>query len=255
MINEFTICLHCGCDKAIVENQMEALKPLEKKFNVKWNNRIDRREWYDTYSELINDSMVTSETEYVVLINDRTHPKPHEVEKILQCLDNGFAAATQYSVGFMGFSKQLLRTIGCWDQRFYGGGWEDDDFVLRLKLANLAYYESCEAEYDYHWKTPLQPRDGLKGEKSGAFFRKKWVIDDHNKVNGLGSITKVIAEENRVLDLGDSRPDIVDSWKSWDESVIGLEFGVRPNQGPSRTHHFLINNSIQYREVRDKTNE
>ena len=45
MINEFTICLHCGCDKTIVENQMEALKPLEEKFSVKWNNRIDRREW------------------------------------------------------------------------------------------------------------------------------------------------------------------------------------------------------------------
>lgn len=246
MIDNFTICLHCGCDQKIVDQQTKSLKPLEEKYNVKWNNRINRREWYDSYSELINDSVASSTTEYVILINDRTHPKPHEVEKILYCLDSGFAAATQYSVGFMGFSKQLLRTIGFWDERFYGGGWEDDDFVLRLKLANLAYYESCEAEYDYHWKTTLQPKDGLNGSKSGLFFKQKWPIQNN-------SITRVLTEENydNKYDLGDERPDIKNSWKDWNSSVIGLEFGARPNQGPSRTHHFLFNNTTQYREVRD----
>lgn len=250
-IEEFTICLHCGCDQDIVSKQMEALKPLEEEYKVYWNNRIDRHpDAYTTYSELINDSMNSSPTEFVVLINDRTHPKPHEVKKIIDCLENGFAAATQYSVGFMGFSKELLRTIGFWDERFYGGGWEDDDFVLRLKLADLAYYESCEAEYDYHWKTPLQPQDGLKGCKSGPFFREKWPIGD-------ATITRVLAEEDysEKYDLGESREDIRNSWNDWSNSVIGLEFGVRPNQGPSRTHHFLFNNSIPYRHVLDATGE
>ena len=250
-IEEFTICLHCGCDQDIVSKQMEALKPLEEEYKVYWNNRIDRHpDAYTTYSELINDSMNSSPTEFVVLINDRTHPKPHEVKKIIDCLENGFAAATQYSVGFMGFSKELLRTIGFWDERFYGGGWEDDDFVLRLKLADLAYYESSEAEYDYQWKTPLQPQDGLTGCKAGPFFREKWPI-------GVATITRVLAEEDysEKYDLGESREDIRNSWNDWSNSVIGLEFGVRPNQGPSRTHHFLFNNSIPYRHVLAATGE
>jgi len=252
-IEEFTICLHCGCSQEIVNNQVNLLKPLEEKYTVHWNNRIERHpDTYESYSELINDSVNTSPTEHVILINDRTHPKPHEVEKILWCLGNGFAAATQYSVGFMGFSKELLRTIGYWDERFYGGGWEDDDFVLRLKLANLAYYESCEAQYDYDWKTPLQPQDGLMGSKSGPFFQKKWVIGNNNT-----TISRTLEEEdyNHKYDLGAPRGDIRDSWKEWCKSVIGLEFGVRPNQGPSRTHHFLINNTTPYRHVLDGVNK
>lgn len=243
MINEFTICLHCGCDKQIVYNQMKKLEPLEDKYKIHWNNRINRREWYDSYSELINDSVVSSQTEYVLLINDRTHPKPKEVEKILWCLENGFAAATQYSVGFMGFSKQLLRHIGFWDERFYGGGWEDDDFVLRLRMANLAYFESCEADYDYNWKTPLQPQDGLKGSVSGQFFRRKW------DTSNLDHIIKLLPEEKYDYNLGPERLDIQESWRTWNDSVIGLEFEVRPNQGPSRTHHFRTKQGKEWRDI------
>lgn len=247
MIEEFTICLHCGCDRNIVNTQIEALKPLENEFNVYWNNRIDRREWYDSFSELINDSVNSSKTEFVILINDRTHPKPHEVKKIIQCLENGFAAATQYSVGFMGFSKQLLRTIGFWDERFYGGGWEDDDFVFRLRMADLAYYESCEAQYDYHWKTKLQPQDALHGSKSGLFFKQKWDAFSYNN-----AIIKLLPDETYdKYDLGAERLDIQNSWMSWEKSVIGLEFEMRPNQGPSRTHYFKNKNGQEYRSFYD----
>ena len=81
-IKEFTICLHCGCSRDVTNAQMEALKPLEDKYKVHWNNRIDRHpEIYESYSELINDSVATSPSEWVILINDRTNPKVEEVEK------------------------------------------------------------------------------------------------------------------------------------------------------------------------------
>lgn len=248
-IEEFTISLHCGCSKKIVKDQVEALKPLEEKYNVHWNNRIDRRDWYDSYSELVNDAVVSSPTEHVILINDRTHPKPEELEKILYCLENGFAMATQYSVGFVGFSKELFRVNGFYDERFYGGGWEDDDYVLRLHLNNLAYYESCESNYDYDWKTPLQPQDSTKGEKSGAFFKEKWKFSPDE-------IKKVLPEEEYHYDLGPARPDISRTWKPWSESVLGVEFNKWPEkQGPSRTHHFLIDadHKKPYRGVIDGT--
>jgi hypothetical protein len=248
-IEEFTISLHCGCSRKIVNNQMKALEPLEEEYNITWNNRIDRQLHYDSYSELVNHAVETSPTEFVILINDRTHPKPHEVKRILYALENGYAMATQYSVGFVGFSKELFRKIGCYDPLYYGGGWEDDDFVLRLKLADLAYYESCESNYDYDWKTPLQPQDSTKGEKSGAFFKEKWKISP-------GEIKKVLPEPKYDYNLGDPRPDISDSWMPWSESVLGVDFKKNPEkQGPSRTHHFLIDakHDQPYRRVVDGT--
>ena len=56
-INEVTICLYCALPE-VVEMQMKALKPVEKKLKVHWNNRIDRHpEAYDSSSEMVNESM------------------------------------------------------------------------------------------------------------------------------------------------------------------------------------------------------
>jgi hypothetical protein len=249
-IKEFTICLHCGCSIDVVNNQMNALKPLEEKYKIFWNNRINRYpESYNSYSELINDSVVSSPTEFVILINDRTKPKAEEVEHMIELLENGFAAVTKYSVGFMGFSKQLLRKIGFWDERFYGGGYEDDDFVLRLKLANLAYYESEEAEYDQSWKSQLFPQDGIACSKSYHWFITKWNISPQQ-------ITKVIQEENyeKYKDkLGDNNIYIEKNWKDWNQSKIGIMFNERKlnnNGGESRTHWFLMEDyKTEYRKV------
>ena len=80
-IKKFTICLHCGCSQDVVNAQMDALSPLDLKYKVTWNNRIDRNPgMYESYSELINHSVATTEDEWVILINDRTHPNVDEVE-------------------------------------------------------------------------------------------------------------------------------------------------------------------------------
>jgi len=151
-IKKFTICLHCGCSQDIVDAQMDALSPLSLKYNITWNNRIDRNPgMYESYSELINHSVATTDDEWIILINDRTYPTVDEVEKMLYLLENGYACVLLYAVGFMGFSKELIRKIGWWDQRFTYGGWEDRDWIYRLKKANLAIYESIESTYDYTW--------------------------------------------------------------------------------------------------------
>ena len=68
-MDSVTICLHCGCNKEIVYSQMEALESLEDKYEVHWNNRIDRYPYaYPSYSELINHSVATSPSEYIILI-------------------------------------------------------------------------------------------------------------------------------------------------------------------------------------------
>jgi hypothetical protein len=229
---------------------MQLLKPLSENYKVYWNNRIDRHpDSYDSYSELINDCVITSPTEYIIFINDRTTPYPHEVEQIISLLEHGFAAATKYSVGFMGFSKELIRKIGFWDERYYGGGYEDDDFVLKLRLHNLAYYESLEGTYDMSWKSSLQPEDGKNCSKSEPFFYSKWKFDNF-------SITRVLPEENYQKyegKIGDSIYQISSNWLEWKYSKIGVMFEYRMKTGiagPSRTYHFRNPDGQEFRKIK-----
>lgn len=224
-IDEFTICLHCGCDRNIVNKQMTALKPLENKYKIHWNNRIDRYpKMYPTYSQLINHSIVTSHTEWIVLINDRCSPTVNEIEKMLNLLKNGFACVLLYNVGFMGFSKELVRKIRWWDERFIQG-WEDRDWVWRIQQNNFALYESQESSYDYGWRSPLNHPPGRCEE---GHLRAKYDFNNSTYV-----YKKLPEEKYQHWDLfiGDDRKDISDTWMTWDKSILGVAYD-RPNSGP-----------------------
>lgn len=238
-INEITISLHTGL-KEKMEYQIESLKLLKNTLEIHWNNRYDRHpESYDSYSEMVNEAMCTSPTEFIILINDRVIPKVSQVLQIIKLLENGFAAATCWSVAFMGVSKELFRTIGWWDQRFLGGGFEDDDFVLRLRLADLAYYESSVSGYDKSFKSPLRIKNGDACSLSGPHFYRKWQIL-HNEVKRV-----VLEEKYQKWDdmIGGHDKNISDSWKHWKDSIVGVgspSFGTTTElQGESRTYWFM----------------
>lgn len=210
-IKEITIALLCGHDKDRVLSQKKDLIKLEDEFVVKWNNRIDRYPFaYDSYSKLINTTIETSETEVLITINDRAVPTVDEVKKIISHLESGFACSFMYGMGFMGFTKSLIRKIGWMDERFLNGGWEDVDFIYRLKLNNLALYESRESNYDF--KTPPSPLQIFDScAKSQAHFNRKY--KEYNDV-----ILKEIKEESYNYKLP---KDCVDfGWKPWNESIL-----------------------------------
>lgn len=228
-IRNFTICLHCGCSQDIVDAQMDALSPLGLKYKVTWNNRIDRNPgMYESYSELINHSVATTDDEWIILINDRTHPTVDEVEKMLYLLENGYACVLLYNVGFMGFSKELIRKIGWWDQRFTYGGWEDRDWVWRIKKANLALYESQEGTYDMSWKSPLNVPGAVL---SGKFWEEKYDASSETVYQKLDE--ESYPEWDKTL--GESREDISSSWMSWNYSQLDIMYDprYRPGSGPS----------------------
>ena len=93
-IEDITICLHCGSRPDIVERQTEELKGLGDYYNITWNKRIDRYPYaYPSYSELINDSIATSKDEFVIFVNDRCFPTVDEGRKMLDHLQEGYAAS------------------------------------------------------------------------------------------------------------------------------------------------------------------
>lgn len=237
-IEEFTICLHCGCSREVVNAQMEALKPLENKYKVHWNNRIDRYPFtYSSFSLMINHTIATSPTEWVFLINDRTVPLPEHIEEQINQLENGFAWTTFWGAAFMGFSKELVRKIGWWDERFTLGGWEDRDWLWRLREANVAIYEGLRCEYGHTWKSPL---NGPPGDaESYPHWERKWNTSYYDKV-----IKNIPEEQYPHWDLfiwGD-RPDISQSWKTWDNSI--LAYGEKPPHAGEFSSVMLGNRQI-----------
>lgn len=250
-----TICCHCS-HKEVVEKQMNLLKPIGQLINVHWNNRCDRHpEYYDSYCEMLNECLITSPTETVVLINDRVTPRPLEIMQMFRLLNMGYSAVAKYNIGYLMVTKELFREIGWWDERFYGGGYEDDDFCLRLRLANLAYFESQEGIYEYSWKTSVRPPGGDACSKSKPHFESKWKQTNEE-------IRRVVPEESFEKyrgKLGERRNDIKENWMTWDNSILGVEYAnpdkIARGAGESRAKWFMDSPWFPFREYRKVTTD
>ena len=248
--SDITICLYAGEGREhIVAAHTERLKPLENIFNVQWNNRIDRHPGtYDSYSQLVNESIATSPTERILLVSDRVIPTPEEGKRAIEILNQGYAMAGMWGVAYAAVTKELFRKVGWWDERFLGGGYEDDDYTLRMKLANVACYESIESNYDFSWRPPR--KDGHAAcAASEPHFNKKWhQMQDY--------IARVVPEEDYPhydKMVGPSRPDISSNWLPWKESKYGVEYDNVHKRlsgaGASRSKWFMLNCEIEYRKV------
>lgn len=248
--NDVTIVLYAGQGREnIVKKHTEALKPLESHFNVKWNNRIDRHpETYDSYSQMVNESIVTSPTEKILLVSDRCIPTAEEGKWALETLDRGFAMVGMWGIAYMAVTKELFRTVGWFDERFLGGGFEDDDYFLRMKLSDVAVYESIHSNYDFSWRPPR--KDGHAAcAASEPHFNRKW----HQMTDYIARVMEEEKYPHYDVQIGNSRTDIRESWMSASSSMYGVEYdNVRKRlagAGPSRSKWFMLNCQTEYRKV------
>ena len=215
-IKNITICLNCGCRKDIVNYQMNLLNPVVEKYNLYWNNRIDRHpDTYHSFSKLVNHSVETSVTETVIFINDRCHPTPENIYKLINLLENGFACVYLYNAGFFGFTKDLIRKIGWWDERHLNGDVSDQEWSIRLKEADLAFYESQETRYDHSWKSPLQ--NNAQYPNGIRHWDVKWTFLKN-------TIVRNIKEENYNYKLNSIDCPLNIKFNSWSESVLGINY-------------------------------
>lgn len=229
-IGEISINLHVGHSPSIEKEQINILKDLERNYDIDWNLRSERYPHaYKSYSLMMNHAIATSKYEWMIFVNDRALITLKEAMRMIQHMREGYAASFMYNVGYMMLSKQLIRTIGWWDERFIGGGWEDRDFVFRLKQHNLALYESQDSNYNYgEAKSPLQDINS-KCRYSQPHWDAKYDMQYSNL------IIKNLPEEKYEhwdLFLREPREDIKQSWKSWNDSQLNIGYN-RPNSGPS----------------------
>ena len=122
---------------------------------------------YPSFAKLINDCIIEAKDEIVIIANDKVRPTAEHIKKTLFLLKRGFGFVGLYRFGFFGFSKDLIRTIGFFDERFKGGGQEDRDFGRRLLEHDIAIYES--AETPYQWI-----KSSWRGDEAVKFYNQKW---------------------------------------------------------------------------------
>lgn len=124
----------------------------------------------ESFSWLVNRCILSSATEVIIIMNDKVRADTSHIEKIIRLLNSGYGLASLYLFGFFGLTKQLIREIGWFDERFKGGGFEDVDFQNRLIEANIATYKTTEAPY-------LETGSSWKSNNNKEIYEKKWRED------------------------------------------------------------------------------
>ena len=219
---KITICLHAS-NKDTAEYQLQCMSPDFLNFeecHVRLRCDI-HPDAYPSYSEMLNTAVNDSKTEVIVLINDKVLPKPGELTRMISLLDAGFGYVGLYSIGFCAITKGLIKKIGWFDERYLGGGYEDDDFMIRLRLNDIGIYDSSESDYNYQASASKQSVT-IPLSKSEPHFFSKWKITDD-------SIERKLNEENyQKYSLEDATTS---EWLQWNSSIIGYYYGVGPKRG------------------------
>lgn len=171
-------------------------------------------EGYNSFSKLVNDCVNQAPTETVILMSDKVNPNHTHVQKVLNLLTDGYAFVALYRFAFFGFNKELFRRIGPLDERFIGGGYEDEDFYLRLYESNLAMYVTQEVPYE-------KKQSSWNYKFSKEHFLKKW---GHNEV-----LERNLQEENYSYDFGKNTGQMFLPWnKSFIRPIKVKRWFMRP---------------------------
>jgi hypothetical protein len=143
--------------------------------------RVVNKSNYLSFSLLINESVNYVDNEFIIFVNPKSVPNKDDVDVIVKNLYLGYALVTRINFGLFGTSKELFRTVGLLDERFIGGEYEDVDFILRLKLNNLAvYYEFDSNRYVNDMEEPSL-YNKYRGLSKSIFYRK-WKHDESGKL-------------------------------------------------------------------------
>lgn len=151
----------------------------------------------NSFSQLVNRCASSSPTEIVIMMSDKVMPKKENIEKVLSLLEKGYGLVALYRFAFFGFRKELIRQIGPMDERFVGGGYEDDDFYIRLQESNISMYVTEEVEYK-------KSRSSWSYSLSLLHFIKKWIPEyDPNIKLHNNKIKRLLPEKSLDYNWGE----------------------------------------------------
>ena len=147
------------------------------------------------FSAILNSSVFESDSEFNILLNDKTQPEEAHIVKILNLLNLGYGLAG-LNFHLFGLSKELFRKIGHWDERFIPGEYEDCDFLIRMHEANIGWYHVTEVK-DY-----VNIASSFSGsDLSKKWFFKKWGLENSHDLSKY----KRSEQEEKKYDFGENK--------------------------------------------------
>lgn len=184
-------------DYDLAKPVMESLHPL--------NCEIFYAPGYPSFSKVVNDIIVKCDADIVVICSYKIRPTPHDIVKMLTLINDGYGFVALFRFACFGFKKELIRRIGFMDERFIGGGYEDDDFYMRLAESNISMYVTEEVDYKYihsTWDTT----------KTQNIYNTKW-----SRNTETNTIYRNLPELEYTYNIGESDKDV--HFKPLSESV------------------------------------
>jgi hypothetical protein len=132
VIDKFAFCFFAN-DINDVIRQENVLTKLSGQYQIERHYRHERNSgMYLSFSQMVNDAIDDTDSEFMIFCNPKTILTVDDIKFMINKLSKGYCFVSTVSFGLFGFSKELIRNIGMLDERFIGGGFEDNDFAIRL---------------------------------------------------------------------------------------------------------------------------
>lgn len=178
-IDDFAFCFFSTNDSDIL-NQQIIVDQLLETYNIEYWFRKNRNlNMYVSFSQMVNDAIDDTDSEFMIFCNPKTIPTVNDIGFIIEKLSTGYCFASAVSFGLFGFSKELIRQIGMLDERFIGGGFEDNDFAIRLlEFGKASWWEYNNERYLQHYSKS----NNLKHISSSIFNQKYIITPETNKI-------------------------------------------------------------------------
>lgn len=125
---------------------------------------------YPSFSSIVNRCVAGSSAEYVIIMSDKVKPRKEHVDWTINLLNRGYGFVALYRFAFFACSKELFRLIGGLDENYVGGGYEDDDFYIRLVESDIALWVTHDVPY-------TAAPSSWNPEKAREYHNSKWIID------------------------------------------------------------------------------
>jgi hypothetical protein len=178
---------------------------IEERFKYETNPHL-----LQTFSQMINEAIDDVESEFMIFVNPKTIISTDGIYHLVEKLCSGYCFASIFGMAYCGFTKELVRNIGMLDEDFLAGEYEDNDFLLRIRIFGAAVYWGQDWNRYAFYASSCPPNRGA----SLTYFWRKWrwrdgrVLDSRNRDK-----IRMISKRHSL-----SRPDIASSWKPYSDS-------------------------------------
>jgi hypothetical protein len=217
--SKIAFCFLSSTIEQTIPQQIEILK-LESQFKIeKWFRYEKYKKNYVSFSQMINDAINETESEFMVFCNPKTIFNEKDILKIIDKLSNGFCFASIVNFGLFGITKELIRRIGMLDETLLFGEYEDQDFALRLNLLGKAvWWEYDYDKYSFNFSNHINNRS-----ISSSVFYTKYLNTPNSNIYLLG---KNYLEHKKInKQHSNFNPEIYNSWLSKEHSFSNCVFG------------------------------